>query len=264
MKRDVIKCLVCGNSFSAPSRKGCIPKYCSDTCRHKVEKDKLRTKADLERMIETRACLVCGEVFTARGKGYHRRYCSDKCSSKAEHIKRNTKRRDNAPLLPCAFCGKQFKKLGTRKYCSSECYIEAKRPIERIDICPMCKTEITLRGNKHKYCSKKCADKAQEKVYRKNSTTRRALRKTNGHVEKINPEDIFNRDGWKCQLCGKKVSKGLYKTKGTKRHAGAPSLDHIVPLSRGGEHTKINVQCTCYACNMKKNNKIKGQMRLFG
>lgn len=32
-------------------------------------------------------------------------------------------------------------------------------------------------------------------------------------------------------------------------------LDHIVPLSKGGKHTRANVQPLCQRCNLKKYNK---------
>lgn len=32
-------------------------------------------------------------------------------------------------------------------------------------------------------------------------------------------------------------------------------IDHIYPLSKGGEHTISNLVCTCSTCNLKKNNK---------
>ncbi len=33
-------------------------------------------------------------------------------------------------------------------------------------------------------------------------------------------------------------------------------LDHIIPLSKGGEHTASNVQPLCAECNLKKGAKI--------
>ena len=43
-----------------------------------------------------------------------------------------------------------------------------------------------------------------------------------------------------CHYCGKRVS------------AGALTLDHVVPVSRGGTSTKGNVVPACEACNKTK------------
>jgi len=34
------------------------------------------------------------------------------------------------------------------------------------------------------------------------------------------------------------------------------TIDHIIPVSRGGPHTQSNIQGLCRACNAKKSNKI--------
>ncbi len=51
---------------------------------------------------------------------------------------------------------------------------------------------------------------------------------------------VFARDDWVCQYCG----------------APAENLDHVVPRSRGGEHTGENVVASCRRCNAKKENRL--------
>ena len=43
------------------------------------------------------------------------------------------------------------------------------------------------------------------------------------------------------------------------------SLDHVVPISRGGKSTWENVVCACLPCNVRKGNKVPGEsdMRLI-
>lgn len=66
----------------------------------------------------------------------------------------------------------------------------------------------------------------------------------------ITLKQLIKRDKGICQLCGLPVddkdienghAKGLY-----------PSLDHIIPLSKGGTHTWNNVQLAHMACNSGK------------
>lgn len=47
----------------------------------------------------------------------------------------------------------------------------------------------------------------------------------------------------KC-LCGARFTKD-----------NPPTIDHVVPLSRGGAHTKGNIQLLCWPCNKKKSAK---------
>lgn len=41
------------------------------------------------------------------------------------------------------------------------------------------------------------------------------------------------------------------------------SIDHIVPLSRGGTHTEDNVELVCLECNIRKGNKTKEEFIQF-
>lgn len=36
----------------------------------------------------------------------------------------------------------------------------------------------------------------------------------------------------------------------------APTIDHVVPLSRGGEDTLSNVQLACFICNLVKHDRL--------
>jgi len=104
--------------------------------------------------------------------------------------------------------------------------------------------------------------KARHKVdpdnYRAKRRKRKALKYGYGHVP-YKDTDIFNRDGWLCGLCGRKINKRL-------KHPNpfSPSIDHIIPLSRGGADAPVNVQAAHLRCNLSKNAGDGGQLRLFG
>ncbi len=90
--------------------------------------------------------------------------------------------------------------------------------------------------------------------------SRRAL-KYKAPFEPINDKRVFLRDGWICQICHKRVNKRF-------KHPNpmSASLDHIVPLSKGGTHTYANVQLTHLKCNqIKKTNTLPQgeQLRIF-
>ena len=50
---------------------------------------------------------------------------------------------------------------------------------------------------------------------------------------------LFARDDFSCQYCG----------------SFADSLDHVVPRSRGGQHTWENVAAACRPCNLRKRDR---------
>lgn len=73
---------------------------------------------------------------------------------------------------------------------------------------------------------------------------RRARKKNAPSIEKIDREALFNRDGWICWLCGQPVT------------IDTVSLDHVIPLSRGGAHTADNLRTAHRLCNSRKGAKI--------
>jgi 5-methylcytosine-specific restriction endonuclease McrA len=70
---------------------------------------------------------------------------------------------------------------------------------------------------------------------------------------------IFERDSWTCQICGRKINKRL---KWPNPHS--KSIDHIIPLSKGGDDRPLNVQAAHLRCNLGKSIKSVGQLMLFG
>jgi 5-methylcytosine-specific restriction endonuclease McrA len=72
---------------------------------------------------------------------------------------------------------------------------------------------------------------------------------------KITIAYLVQRDKGRCGICRKPV-----RAKQGPRRA---SLDHIIPLSRGGTHTLANVQLAHYVCNLSKNNRGGGEQLLL-
>jgi 5-methylcytosine-specific restriction endonuclease McrA len=94
----------------------------------------------------------------------------------------------------------------------------------------------------------------------KHRSVRRCLMKESS-IERFDPKEIFNRDGYKCQICGHKTRPDFKNP----NHPLYPNLDHIVPLSKGGDHSRKNTQCLCRQCNIEKSNSGVGdQLRMFG
>ena len=101
---------------------------------------------------------------------------------------------------------------------------------------------------KAKQSVKKYAKANPEKVLI-NNQKHRAL-KLNQFVSKVIPSEIFKRDNFICMLCNKPLDM-----KTTRYDPLYPSIDHIIPLSKGGLHCPENVQAAHYRCNCLKGNR---------
>jgi 5-methylcytosine-specific restriction endonuclease McrA len=64
---------------------------------------------------------------------------------------------------------------------------------------------------------------------------------------KFNRENVYARDIYQCQYCGEKHSGRLL------------TLDHVLPLSKGGLHTWENVVAACGPCNNRKGGRTPEQ-----
>lgn len=82
-------------------------------------------------------------------------------------------------------------------------------------------------------------------------TRRRALMWSNGPAEIIKFSEVYHRDGGVCQLCFHNVEKDLAYP-----DPWYGTIDHIQPLSKGGQHTYENVQLAHLSCNSRKGNRI--------
>ena len=67
----------------------------------------------------------------------------------------------------------------------------------------------------------------------------------------INHLEVFERDNWICHLCLEKIDKRL-----TRDSWMRATLDHVIPLSKGGAHTYENVKASHWLCNMQKGDKL--------
>lgn len=67
----------------------------------------------------------------------------------------------------------------------------------------------------------------------------------------IDPVALFDRDGWVCHLCNEHIDP----------HRRCPdplaaTVDHVLPLSLGGQHTWENTATAHAICNFQKGAKI--------
>lgn len=65
---------------------------------------------------------------------------------------------------------------------------------------------------------------------------------------KLTRFEVFNRDRFTCQYCG--------------RESRELTLDHVVPRSRGGQHSWENLVSACIPCNHRKGERVPAEAKL--
>jgi len=65
---------------------------------------------------------------------------------------------------------------------------------------------------------------------------------------------LFARDSYRCQYCGRHRRELGYRESLTR--------DHILPISRGGDNTWLNVVTACSRCNLRKGNQTPDEAHM--
>lgn len=114
-----------------------------------------------------------------------------------------------------------------------------------IQLCKACRLN-SLRKTR----AKRRKTESYKRSKRKYKSLRRARIRGGYQLESFDPFEVFERDNWQCKSCGLSTPKD----KRGSFDDDAPELDHILPLSKGGEHTRVNTQCLCRKCNRIKSD----------
>lgn len=270
-----VSCVQCGATFTYESRGGRRRKYCSDRCRNLRYYGKAETMRGLG---ESRECRGCGATITAGKRERNpRRWCSQTCrvnawrrsnptkasalddNERAKYAARSAERDRVAPKPSCKRCGST---LHARRgeYCNSmECQRESRR-VSRMNRkpCLKCDRPSYGRGMCTTHYDQLWRAENPDKYAAKQS--RRRARLLDAFVEDVRPSEVLDRDRWRCHICGKKIGKSYRHP-----HPRSAWLDHIIPLSRGGEHSMANCASAHLGCNSSKGASGGGeQFLLFG
>ena len=70
---------------------------------------------------------------------------------------------------------------------------------------------------------------------------------------RFNRDNIFRRDGYRCLYCGEAFMRKEL------------TYDHVLPKSRGGKTTWLNIVSACKPCNLRKDDRTpeEANMRLL-
>ena len=118
-------------------------------------------------------------------------------------------------------------------------------------ICKICNKEFIKQHFNQRYCSEECrhiAKRNSQKKYRKtekgklNNRKQKFMRRTMKPVDKLVLKKLMEQSI--CYYCGKEIT-------------GLKTIDHKIPVSRGGNNKGNNLVLCCKHCNSQKNEKTE-------
>lgn len=253
---DMRACETCGESFGTFKR-NVERRWCSEECKPKARKGlsscqrcgvEFKRKPSLPHIYCSRACTFAAwadaklPVFCA----YYVGWCAD--CNKALGARR--------PKERCPRC--QRARENSAKAEAARVTAEAKHKAAGVvSSCDECGAEFCrLYGQQGNTTLCMVCAPIRALQTRKSAKAARRAKERGATAENVLPELVFERDGWRCRMCGINTPQGL---RGTYEH-NAPELDHILPLARGGHHTLENVQCLCRSCNLFKSDKTEDEV----
>lgn len=282
-------CKSCAAPLTFRGSRGRPPSYCSPGC--------FPSRKEPPRPIHKRDCAECGAPFmTANARTV---CCSPACGWVRGKRNSDATRTANATsrnTATCRHCSSTFVKTRNAPglYCSRGCAADSQRKYQsqaeakraerqrwkertgwtprpkpaptlptppETRLCVCCGEPFTADHGARRYCSARCVRRqARKGKDRQDRKHRDRARKHGVHYEAVNRIRLFERDRWRCQVCGVKTPKRLMGSLAP----NAPEMDHRIPMVMGGPPTWANVQCACRRCNGAKGGTIiVGQLPLF-
>lgn len=123
--------------------------------------------------------------------------------------------------------------------------------------CKQCDSFFITDNPSKIYCNHECCKRYHNTQH---GNTRKRYKKANGKVDyTITLDKLIKRDKNICHICGQECNLEDYTYQNNTFIAGNyyPSIDHIVPLSKGGTHSWNNVMLAHRICNSIKSDKLK-------
>lgn len=190
-------------------------------------------------------CNECGTVFEQNPTNISpskSRITCQKC--KKEHIRRKQKEKDIQA---------QFKRM-----------MKARVPARFKNCCECGQTFLVGFGTKtsgghEKFCSQICMRMHRKKIKRnQNRAHDKRLKRCAVIDHSINLKDLYDRDLGICWLCGSRCDWNDKRIRKRTVICGEtyPSIDHVLPIAKGGEHIWENVRLAHRGCNSHKRDMV--------
>jgi endogenous inhibitor of DNA gyrase (YacG/DUF329 family) len=221
-------------------------------------------------MREPAICRRCGIQYMPK-QANRRTFCSRDCAY-AHHselklvreVSRGARHREEAAV--CRNCGAPHRTALKRIRRCGECLrvgeartARAKSASKKAVVPRPCRkcgaTFAPEYGNKRRiFCSPRCQHAFKSSRDRRMRNHRSRAKAFGARViENFDPIEIHMRDGWTCGICLQPIARGAECPDPL-----SPSIDHIAPLSLGGDHSRANVRSAHFGCNSRRGNGMSG------
>lgn len=228
-----------------------------------------RTVEEFDVNDDTGMCRECGAPNPPlRYRGNPRKYCSESCSQKFrrrnnEGYQERQRARSRTvidaleaakpPRPRCRNCGTEMARRSTSVYCNSQSCRSAKYHAKQASL-PRCTADgceraVIAKGMCGSHYARAWRSENAERS-RDTAKRRRALRRE-VRVESFSSREVFDRDDWVCGLCSEPIPRDVVWP-----DLRSPSIDHVVPIALGGEHSLANVQAAHLSCNSRKQDRV--------
>ncbi|HEU4590839.1 MAG TPA: HNH endonuclease, partial [Steroidobacteraceae bacterium] len=270
------QCEYCGKDFKS---KRSDARYCSNTCNNRVwspRRNPTKAWTPKQRILPAqRACEGCGADISARMG--NARYC-EPCGAGRAKVHEQTRLAKRPYYSECIGCGEEFEEPRQQRYCTKTCAGQTNRSkqlsVALAKSCRGCGEQFTTFDIRRNECGTACRQWAAKypgvlrildrecrhcaqpyravtaaqyfctpKCSKSFGKIQRRGRMEAAYVEPVSKGAIAKRDRWVCKLCGVKVDRRLEWP-----HPMSASIDHIVPISKGGEHSNANCQLAHLVC----------------
>jgi hypothetical protein len=204
-------------------------------------------------------CVICGISMIYKGIGRKKLSCSSKCKNKHDVNLRVSKGNyhKEKTLVKCHSCDTEFlTAFEHQRFCSTSCR-KRKQPVDKSRVyfykCGDCQTDFSTSRHLSGVSAtavtrcKDCQLERQRVRYRKKTLARQGTLSS----PRISVELIAKRDHYICHLCNQIVDMDIKRTD----KMGA-TIDHLLPISKGGLDTMENVALAHWICNIRKGNRV--------
>lgn len=265
--RKQVACCICGQEFVSATGKA---KTCSTQCANK-------SRAVTNRLDDRRrTCVGCGKAFKMT-KGSRRKglYCSRNCAFQHKRdwgvcgthgktlIQLDKDRREMTTVSLfrsisegaarwmngwkcCAWCGVFFWKISNSGTCSRNCkFMHTGGDYRKCETCG----ENIHRKQSGKARNCKSCQYTKRRKQNDSSKAKRRIRIDAHFLETVDRASVFQRDRYQCWIC-----LGLCRREYIAGDMSSPTIDHVVPLAKGGDHSYANCRTAHFICNSLKSD----------
>lgn len=202
-------------------------------------------------------CAECGRTVSVGRKGM--KYCSTVCANRfnarawheEQHRQRGQEfvmhRKHGKEIVPYVKSGRP--RADPVHIISNTTFVSGQ--------CMVCRGWFVSENRRDRTCSQPCREAHALDIKRQGKHRRRAMQR-DAYVADVNRRQVYERDGWRCHLCGKAVSKNAKAP-----HPRSATIDHVIPLSKGGKHEPLNCRTACFRCNTVKGARGGGEQLLL-